>query len=249
MASDAAKVAFELVYASLQAATVHLELGLAGTAGADTARLLRQAPPRAPQTGQPVAELGQLDLGLALRCAGVLGEDVEDHRCAVQSGAAQQLLQVELLRGTEVVIEHHRVAVDLLGDGPDLAGLARAHECGGIGSGPTLADPLDGIGARGVHQQAQLVEGGVGGGDAAIGAGDADQHDPLPEGPIDEPGPIAAELAEPAPVGVSVRGRLVDVHAGIVFPGVGAEPVFGLWQRGRLRHRGHPPWRRRSIHP
>ena len=197
--------------------------------------------PRSPQARQPVAELGQLDLGLALRCAGVLGEDVQDHCGAVQGGAAQQPLQVELLRGAEVVVEHHRVAVDLLGDGLDLAGLARAHEGGGIGRGPPLADPLDGIGSGGVHQQAQLVEGGVGGGGVAIGAGDADQHDALPEGPIDEPGTVAAELAEPAPVGVFVdRACLAAVE-------VALWNVVTLERLADVRHWRHPTRPRELI--
>ena len=65
----------------------------------------------APQPGQAVAEQGQLDLGLALLAAGVLGEDVEDHRGAVDGGAPEQLLQVALLRRRELVVEHDRVAV------------------------------------------------------------------------------------------------------------------------------------------
>ena len=59
--------------------------------------LADSALPRAPQAGQPVAQLGQLDLGLALLGVGVLGEDVEDHRGAVDGGAAEDLLEVALL--------------------------------------------------------------------------------------------------------------------------------------------------------
>ena len=87
----------ELVHAAHEAATVDLELGLAGTPGADAAALLAEVGAPAPQPGQPVAQLGQLDLGLALLAVGVLGEDVEDHRGAVDGGAAEQLLEVELL--------------------------------------------------------------------------------------------------------------------------------------------------------
>ncbi len=94
---DVAEVALELVDAAHEAATVDLELGLARAPGADATALLAERAALAPQAGQPVAELGQLDLRLALLAVGVLGEDVEDHRGAVDRRAAQQLLQVELL--------------------------------------------------------------------------------------------------------------------------------------------------------
>ena len=66
-------------------------------AAAARRRLLGERRALAPEAGQPVAEQGQLDLGLALLAVGVLGEDVEDHRGAVDGGAAEQLLEVALL--------------------------------------------------------------------------------------------------------------------------------------------------------
>ena len=97
---DVAQLGLELVDATDEAAAVDLELGLARAPGADAAapagcESLRPCPA---QAGQPVAQLGQLDLGLALLAVGVLGEDVEDHRGAVDGGAPEQLLEVELLR-------------------------------------------------------------------------------------------------------------------------------------------------------
>ena len=99
-----AQVGLELVDAAHDAAAVDLELGLARAAGADAAPpaphaagLLRERSALPPQAGQAVAELGQLDLGLALLAVGVLGEDVEDHRGAVDGRAPEQLLEVELL--------------------------------------------------------------------------------------------------------------------------------------------------------
>ena len=67
--------------------------------GADAAGLLaeRLAPPA--QARQAVAQLGQLDLGLALLGAGVLGEDVEDHGGAVDGRAPEDLLEVALCAG------------------------------------------------------------------------------------------------------------------------------------------------------
>ena len=63
----------------------------------------------------------------------VLGEDVEDHRGAVQGAATEDLLQIELLSRAQLVVEDHGVAVDALGDLLDLRGLARADEGGRIG--------------------------------------------------------------------------------------------------------------------
>ena len=102
---------------ALDAPAVDLELGLArAPAGADATGLLGEPGPAPPQAGQAVAELGQLDLGLALVAVGVLGEDVEDHRGAVDRRAPEQLLQVELLGRGQLVVEDHRVAVGLQGD-------------------------------------------------------------------------------------------------------------------------------------
>src|SRR3954451_22026653 len=78
-----AQLGLELVDAPHQAPAVDLELGLARTAGADAGALLAEAATGPAQPRQPVAQLGQLDLGLALLAVGVLGEDVEDHRGAV----------------------------------------------------------------------------------------------------------------------------------------------------------------------
>ena len=93
-----AQLGLELVDAAQDAPAVDLELGLAGTTRCRCrAALLAEAVAPAAEAGQPVAQLGQLDLGLALLAVGVLGEDVEDHRGAVDGRAAEQLLEVALL--------------------------------------------------------------------------------------------------------------------------------------------------------
>ena len=71
----------------LDAPAVDLELGLTGTAGPDAAALLGQLDAPAPQAGQPVAQLRELDLHHALLARRVLGEDVEDQRDAVDDVA------------------------------------------------------------------------------------------------------------------------------------------------------------------
>ena len=97
MPVDVAQVGLEAVHAPHQAAAVHLELGLARAPGADAAGLLGEGDAPAAQPGQAVAQQGQLDLGLALGAPGVLGEDVEDDRRAVDGRAPEQLLEVALL--------------------------------------------------------------------------------------------------------------------------------------------------------
>ena len=112
-----AQLGLELVDAAHEAAAVDLELGLARDRRVPMPPACwreRRAP--APQPGQPVAELGQLDLGLALLAVGVLGEDVEDHRGAVDGGAAEELLEVALLGRAQLVVEHDGVGVDRIGD-------------------------------------------------------------------------------------------------------------------------------------
>ncbi len=165
MAVDVAQLALELVDATHETAAIDLELGLARTAGADArpARrhatgLLRQRPSLATEARQPVAQQRQLDLRLALLAVGVLGEDVEDHRGAVDGGAAQQLLEVELLRGRQLVVEHHGVGVDRERDLAQLLRLALAHVGGGIGTVTTLHDARHLVGARGVDELRELVE-------------------------------------------------------------------------------------------
>ena len=108
------QVALELGDAAHDPPPVDLELGLAAAEpGADAAALLRQVGVRAaPQARQPVAQQRQLDLRLALERVGVLGEDVEDHRGAVDRRAAEQLLEVELLGRRQLVVEHDGVGVD-----------------------------------------------------------------------------------------------------------------------------------------
>ncbi len=114
------RVGLQGVDPTQHAPAVDLELGLArAPPGAQPAAgatgLLGERASPAPQPGQPVPVHGQLDLGLALLAGGVLGEDVEDHRGAVDGRAAQPLLQVVLLGRAELVVEHDGVAVDGLG--------------------------------------------------------------------------------------------------------------------------------------
>ena len=108
---DAAQILFEPVHATDEAPAVDFELGLARTPRADPAGLLGEGGPPPAQSRQAVAQEGELDLSLALGAARVLGEDVQDHRGAVDGRPTQDVLEVALLGGREVVVEDDRVHV------------------------------------------------------------------------------------------------------------------------------------------
>ena len=189
--------------APLDAPSVHLQLGFARSPGADPTGLLAERPAPA-QAGQPVAELSQLHLGLSLLAAGVLGEDVEDHRGAVDGGAAEDLLQVELLGRAQLIVEHHGVGVRLFAHFEDLVNLAFADVGGRIGGAAALDQATHLVGPGGVDELGQFVECCIGAGRVGTVEGDAHQHDLLSEGPLDERSRLPTVGAESAPVGLAV---------------------------------------------
>ena len=158
-AIDLAQVGLQAVHAPHQPPAVHLELGLARTPGADPTGLLAQAAAPPPQAGQPVAQQGQLDLGLALGTAGVLGEDVEDHRRAVDGGAPEHLLEVPLLGRAQLLVEDDRVGIERAAQRGDLLGLAPPDEGGRFRRVPALHHAAHHVGPGAVDQLGQLVEG------------------------------------------------------------------------------------------
>ncbi len=213
-APQPAEILLQLGEPPLDAPPVDLELGLTRAPGADATALLAELIAPSPQTGQPIAELGQLDLGLALEGGGVLGEDVEDHRGAVEGGALQDLLEVVLLCRAELVVEHHGVGVVVDGRIEDLAGLALADEGGGVGCVALLHDPVDGVGTSGVDEPGEFVEVGVDLVGGLPGELHTHQHDLLTEGTVDEAAGLATELAERAAVSLDVASidEVVGVH-------------------------------------
>ena len=172
----------------LDAPAVDLELRLTTTeAGADATALLGQVGVgAAAQAGQAIAQQRQLDLGLALQRVRVLGEDVEDHRGAVDGGAPEQLLQVELLGRAQLVVEHDGVGVDLEAQLAQLLGLALADEPRVVGVVALLHQAGHDVGAGRVDQRGQLVEAGLR--RLLVGAGerDADDDDALADRALDE---------------------------------------------------------------
>ena len=114
--------------------------------------------PQPAHAGQVVLELGQLDLELALGGVGVVGEDVEDDRGAVDHGHVERLLEVALLARLELVVAGHDVRAGLLDRLLELRELALAEVAVGIGRRAPLAQlPRDGD-AGGAQQLLELGE-------------------------------------------------------------------------------------------
>ena len=112
--------------------------------------------PQPPHAGHVVLELGQLDLQLALGRAGVVGEDVQDHRGAVDHRRVDGRLEVALLPRRQLVVDGHEVGVAGLDRLLELGQLALAEVAVGVGRGALLGH-LAGHGDAGRAQQlAQL---------------------------------------------------------------------------------------------
>ncbi len=139
-------------------AAVGLDLALARAPGADTGAQALEMGPQAAHAGEVVLELRQLDLQLALGGVRVPGEDVEDHRGAVQHGHPHLLLEVALLPRRELVVDHHQVRVCFLHGGLELRQLPAPE----VAVGVRLRAPLRHLprrrDARGAQQLAQLLE-------------------------------------------------------------------------------------------
>ena len=117
------QVGFEFVYPTHEATTVDLELGLTRAPGTDTAALLGEGAAARAKAREAVAKLGEFHLGLAFLAAGVLGENVENDGGAVERRPAENLLEVVLLGGGELVVEDDRVGIDRVGGRLNLLGL------------------------------------------------------------------------------------------------------------------------------
>jgi hypothetical protein len=142
---------------------VGLDLGLARATGADAADAAARAEtlevrPQAAHAGHVVLELGELDLELALGRMRVAGEDVEDHRRAVEHRQVELGLEVALLARRELVVGDDEVGVRLLQLRLDLVDLARAEVQVGVRLVADLDDLADGRHAGGAQQLAQLGE-------------------------------------------------------------------------------------------
>ena len=113
----------ELGDLGVDATPVGLDLRLTGTTATDALTAGDAATGLAGEVATPaaeallhVAELRELDLGLALLGLRVLGEDVEDQPGAVDRLDLELVLEVAQLAGREVAVEDHRVGAGGLHD-------------------------------------------------------------------------------------------------------------------------------------
>ena len=132
--------------------------------------------PHAAQARQQVLVLGEPHLQAALLAGGMQREDIEDERRAVDDlhVLAHHLLEVRLLGGRELVVEHHevgRVGACQLGY---LLGLARADERARVRRVELLRGDGRNVGARRVHEALELGERR---GQRPGGAGAVDAHE------------------------------------------------------------------------
>ena len=79
-------------------------------------------------------------------------------RDAIDDVDREQLLEVALLRGRELVVEDDDVDVERLRDRLELLGLALADVGRGVGGAPALQLGVDRLGAGGVGEQRELLE-------------------------------------------------------------------------------------------
>ena len=144
-------------------AAVGLDLALPRAPGADAAvhpagAEALEVGPEAPHAGHVVFELGELDLQLALGRVGVVGEDVEDHRGAVDHRHPQRRLEVALLARRQLVVAGDQVGVaggDLL---LQLLQPAAAEVAVGVGLGALLGGLAGGGDAGRAQQLLELGE-------------------------------------------------------------------------------------------
>ena len=112
-----------------------------------------------PQTShalQVVVELGELDLQLALRAAGVQREDVEDHARTIHHAHLERVLEAALLVRRQVVLAHQHLGVHLATQRTQLLDLPRADVGPRIGRGSVLHDLADDLDADGTKQLVHL---------------------------------------------------------------------------------------------
>ena len=145
---------------------VGLDLRLARAPGADAAVHAAGAEalevrPQAAHAREVVLELRELHLELALGRAGVVGEDVEDDRRAVDHRHAELLLEVALLARQQLVVHRDQVGVRLLHGLLQLGELAAAEVAVRIRALAALDHLARDRHAGGAEQLTQLGEVGI----------------------------------------------------------------------------------------
>ncbi len=219
-------LAAQLGHPLADAAPIGFDLGLTGTAqphaspaaaGAATGlpghRLAPAAQPR-----QHVLHLGQRHVRLALPAGGVLGEDIEDQRGAVDHLDLHRLFQRGQLRRGQFAVADHGVGAGGQHHVAQLGRLARADVGRRVGLVAALDQPLEHLGAGRLGQRGQLGHAGPAVGGGAVGP-HTDQHHPFqPQlavfdlGDVGELGGQAGDAAQRRPVfqGEFAGARLRD---------------------------------------
>jgi len=152
---------FDLAHPLEDAAAVGLQLRLSGPPGPDAGAEAAHLRSSTAKAGKAVPVLGELDLQHALLRVGMLGEDVEDQRDAVDDVATERPLEVPLLRRGEVVVEDDDVDVEHLRLPDELPELSRAQERGGVEAVPADEERGDRLRPGGVGEGGELDEAAI----------------------------------------------------------------------------------------
>ena len=196
---EIAKLDLELSDAAHDPTPIDLELSLTRAPRPDPTGLLGQDEAHAPKTREPVPAQSELDLRTALLGVGVLGEDVKDHSGPVDRGPAEDPLEVPLLGRRQLVVEDHRVGIHGLADPAKLLCLAPADVGRRVRGIAALHNAGCLVGTCGVDEQGQLIEARLDLLDRARPCDHPDEHDLLPEPPVDEGGrDLFHEASKPA---------------------------------------------------
>ena len=108
-------------------------------------------------------------------CRRAAGEDVEDERCAIDDLDVERTLEVALLGGAEIVVDHDHVVADVVAPGLDLVELPFADVGAGQGMRELLCYRADDLNVDGFGQPRQFFQ-RIGGRPGLILTLDGDQE-------------------------------------------------------------------------
>src|SRR6266487_306526 len=137
-------------------APIGLELRLTRASRPDSTAQALEVLPQAAHAREVVLELRELDLELALRAHGMLGEDVEDQLRPVDDPCLEGVLERSLLHRAELAVDEEHLG---LGRGIgllQLRELAFTHVATRVGLRAVLGQRLDGLDTRGARELFQL---------------------------------------------------------------------------------------------
>jgi hypothetical protein len=177
---------FKFVHPADQAPAIDFELRFTGTSRTDPTGLLREALAPAAQAWQPISKERQFNLRLSLWGTSVLGEDVQNNGGSVNGCSPEDLLEVALLGGAEVVLKDHSVNVKYQTLLMKFLSFPRSNERGGVCSAAALDDTAHHVGTRRRHQCMKFIERAIKRFDTHAWKDHTDQDDALSKRTIDE---------------------------------------------------------------